>query len=57
MGFYATQDYPNRKDKRKPGNASPSCNPHGSCPWCQGNRKHATRKRELSAEETRCESD
>lgn len=25
-----------------------SCRNHGSCPWCQGNRKHNYRKR-LSA--------
>lgn len=28
-----------------------SCRSHGGCPWCEGNRTHATAKRLLSAEE------
>jgi hypothetical protein len=39
MSFYSTQDYPNRKDHRKPGRCDASCNPGGSCPWCQENRR------------------
>ena len=27
----------------------PSCRPNGGCPWCEGNRRHASRKRELDA--------
>lgn len=29
----------------------PTCRSHGSCPWCEGSRLHAARKREASAEE------
>lgn len=28
-----------------------SCRSHGGCSWCEGNRFHGTRKRELSAED------
>jgi hypothetical protein len=34
----------------RPVNAS--CRNHGSCPYCQGNRKHATQQRIESAEAT-----
>ena len=27
----------------------PSCRGHGSCPWCEGNRRHGDRKREIAA--------
>ena len=37
------------KEKRKPKRGSKavdsSCDNHGSCPWCQGNRKHKNEKR------------
>jgi len=43
------------KEHRKPcygsGRADRTCRPHGACPYCRGNRLHATRKRELSARE------
>jgi hypothetical protein len=43
------------KEKRKPywriGKHDPTCRPHGSCPWCRGNRKHSEKKRELAANE------
>ena len=38
MGFYNTDDKPNRKDHRKPGKPNQSCAPRGSCPYCRGNR-------------------
>lgn len=28
-----------------------SCRCHGGCPWCEGNRKHGTDKRSLTADE------
>lgn len=43
------------KEKRKPyrkGKAvDRTCRNHGSCPWCEGNRKYANKKRELAARE------
>lgn len=43
------------KEKRKPyyhsGRFDRSCRPHGGCPWCERNREHATKVRELAAEE------
>jgi hypothetical protein len=53
MSFYATQKHANRKDWRHAGKAARSCNPHGGCPYCRGNREHATRQRIESAEATR----
>ena len=42
-------DYPNRKDRRKPYYRSKqvdrSCRNHGSCPWCEGNRTHRNERR------------
>jgi len=39
------------KEHRKPyygrGRLDRTCRPHGACPYCRGNRLHATRKREL----------
>jgi len=47
--------YPNRKDRRKAyyraARFDRSCRPGGSCPWCQGNRKHASRRRAPIVEE------
>ena len=28
-----------------------TCRNHGSCAWCEGNRKHSRTKRELAAEQ------
>lgn len=28
----------------------PSCRNHGNCPWCQGNRKYNTKKRQQKAD-------
>jgi len=43
------------KEKRKlyrGGKAVDStCRNHGSCGWCEGNRKHGSRKREQAAED------
>ena len=43
------------KEKRKPYYHSErfdvSCRPHGGCPWCESNREHATKVRELAARE------
>ena len=48
-------EYPNRKDRRKPYRKSaafdPSCRPHGGCPWCEGNRKHAEIVRKQATED------
>lgn len=48
MGY--DTDYPNRKDHRKPYRDSrrhdSSCRSHGSCPWCQSNRKYRHKKRQ-----------
>ena len=45
--------YPNLKDWRRPYRRSKavdgSCRNHGSCPYCRGNREHATRQREDEA--------
>jgi len=53
MGF--DKNYPRRKDQRKRHRRSAafdrSCRPGGDCPYCQGNRSHATRKRMLAADE------
>lgn len=42
------------KERRRPyrhGKAvDKSCRNHGSCPWCQGNRRHATEMRRQRAE-------
>ena len=55
MSFY--KQYPNRKDWRKQSfkrsRLSKSCQNHGSCGVCQGNRFHSMVKRELSAESTK----
>ena len=43
------KQYPNHKDHRKPHRGAmavdATCRPHGSCPYCAGNRMHVTRKR------------
>ena len=48
-------EYKNRKDRRKryyrSGRFDVSCRPHGSCPYCLGNRTHKHNKKELSARE------
>lgn len=47
------------KEKRKPYYRSKrfdrSCRNHGSCGWCQGNREHNNKQRELNAEDTKNE--
>lgn len=47
-------NYPNRKDRRKPYKGSKSfdrtCRNHGSCPYCEGRRLFERRKKELFAE-------
>lgn len=49
-------NYPNRKDKRKPYYKSKvfdrSCRNHGSCDYCKSNRLHTNKKRELLAEQS-----
>jgi hypothetical protein len=49
------KEYPNRKDMREPYRKSKaidsSCRNHGGCPYCENNRKHATERRALSADE------
>jgi len=49
------------KEHRKPYHGSKafdqSCRPGGNCSWCQGNREHADKKRELSAEEEKKDHD
>lgn len=44
--------YPNRKDRRKKYYGSKdfdrTCRNHGSCPYCQGNRKHKNERRKMS---------
>lgn len=49
------KSYPNRKDQRKPyrksGKHDKTCRPGGTCPYCQRNRAHANRVRDLSARE------
>jgi hypothetical protein len=48
-------EYLNRKDRRQPYRGSKamdaSCRNHGSCPYCENNRKHADERRELEARE------
>ena len=43
------------KEKRQPYRRAKavdgSCRNHGSCPWCESNRKHHDAKAELSARE------
>jgi len=38
------------KEKRKPYRGAKAidctCRNHGSCPWCEGNRKYSSKKRE-----------
>ena len=45
--------YLNLKDWRRPYRGAKavdgSCRNHGSCPYCRGNREHATRQREDEA--------
>ena len=42
-------------DHRKPYHGSKAidktCRNHGGCDWCEGNRKHKYRKREVAMEE------
>lgn len=49
--------YPNRKDHRKPYRRSKafdrSCRPHGSCSYCEDNRLHCNKKRQLLADTDR----
>lgn len=43
------------KEKRNPYRGGKAidlmCRNHKGCPWCEGNRMHANRKRELAAKE------
>ena len=43
------------KEKRKPYNKSKafdrSCRNHGSCEWCESNRKYSDKKRRTAADE------
>lgn len=43
-------DYPNRKDRRRPfynsGRYSTGCRHGGDCEWCRGNRTHRNKKHE-----------
>jgi hypothetical protein len=47
--------YPNRKDIRAPYRKSKrfdrTCRNHGSCPYCENNRLHNDRRRELAAKD------
>jgi hypothetical protein len=49
--------YRNRKDRRQPYRHSArvfvSCRPRGGCPWCLGNRRHASRKARDRAADSR----
>lgn len=51
-------DYPNRKDKRKPYRKSKAfdrtCRNHGSCAYCAEGRQHNNKKRELIAKDREC---
>ncbi len=40
-----------REPYRKAKRVDRSCRNHGSCLYCQDNRKHSNKKRELSAKE------
>lgn len=44
------KSYPNRKDRRKPYRGSKrfdrSCRNHGSCGYCERNRKYSSKHRE-----------
>ena len=44
------------KERRKPYRRSEAldrtCRPHGSCAWCQGNRRHAVQQAEERAMES-----
>ncbi len=51
MSFYTSQQFPNRKDHRKPGHDFPECNPGGGCWWCRHRRDYRDRKRRESAAE------
>ena len=50
------KSYPNRKDIRKPHRKSKrfdrTCRNRGSCGYCQGNREHNDRRRELAASDS-----
>jgi 5-methylcytosine-specific restriction endonuclease McrA len=46
-----------REEYRKAKRFDRSCRNHGSCPYCQGNREHSNKKRELSAKEKEKEND
>lgn len=49
MAFDNTQDYPNRKDWRRPYRKSKrfdrTCRPGGSCGYCRDNREHNDKMR------------
>jgi hypothetical protein len=44
-----------KKEKRKPYYGAkafdPSCRNHGSCSWCEDNRKYSDKKRKRASEE------
>lgn len=41
-----------RKPYRKSKAVDPSCRNHGSCKWCEDNRRHKLRMAEVKGEET-----
>lgn len=56
MGF--DKEYPKSKDARRrmhryrdSRDFDRGCRCHGGCSWCEGNRTHSTKKRELKAKE------
>lgn len=52
---FDNKDYPNRKDWIEPYRKSKafdrSCRCHGGCPYCEENRNHKNKKKEISAKE------
>lgn len=44
-----------RKQYRGAKSVDKSCRNHGSCPYCQGNRKHKNEKREQSMDDQKRE--
>ena len=53
MGFERAIEHGKTRRKAYRGGKAvdPSCRNHGDCPWCQGNRTHHNKVREISAEE------
>jgi hypothetical protein len=41
-----------RKKYKKPKSVDSTCRNHGSCGYCEGNRTHKNKKREIAAKES-----